>query len=134
MLVTEQELSIMVKREVTFDEAEPVVEMASNIIGGYLFRDLDPDDEPWRVKESVLIVAARLLTDGADGPVVSETIGSYSYQRQQTGSAGVSPHGGPFITPEIQSLLNPDRRLVYGVDTPTPDTVADGKVFNAPEH
>ena len=117
MIITETELAVMAKRPVDAAEAVPVVSLAISIIGGYLGRELT-NNEPWRVKEAILLVATRLLNDGGAGEIVSETIGSYTYSRARTGN------GSRFITPDIAALLAVDRGTAYCVDTPSPATVS----------
>lgn len=120
-IVTANDLIALLGDDVEDERAYSAIAYAQQSVSGYIGRPLTAT-EPDSVKRAVVIIASRICTSGTGGEIIQETIGSYSYQRAQTGHAG----DASLITDDIKELLGPWRASMYSVDTPSPDTVSYG--------
>lgn len=98
------------------ERVDAAIEMAVAIVEGMLGRPMTDDEAP-QIYVATAMVAANVLSQGEGGPIISETIGSYSYTRSQARQSG-------FVTPDIDDLLRPwvQATKVYSVNLPTPGT------------
>ena len=101
------------------DRLDAAIALALTIVGALIGRPVTEEDDEI-ILVAVAMVAANILAQGEGGPIISETIGSYSYTRSSARSRGL-------VTDEIEDLLRPwlTRQSVYSVTTPTPSMLTD---------
>lgn len=87
------------------------VDAAKTIVARIIGRPIG-EDEPDAIYLASAMVAANILTTSDGGPIVSETVGQYSYTRANPGS-------GKYVSVDVLDLLSPYQPRVYTVETPS---------------